>query len=233
MPRATKNDTVNDNKENTVLENEKDLTIKELKEQNKLLQEKLEEISKYMMSEKSKQDEKPSLIANNPVLKEYVEPSPNKNIKIISLYYGSLNLSDGKNSIISFKKYGEVKNCIYSKLIDIVNNNLKFAQDGYFYIANEDAVYYLGLSDSYKKIQPKEVLDNICDYDESVIKSIGSVLTDEQKNTISYGLATRKFYGEKLDLNKIDILSKAIGINILDKEAEMRESKKNEELAKA
>ena len=233
MPRATKNDTVNENKENAVLENEKDLTIKELKEQNKLLQEKLEEISKYMMSEKSKQDEEPSLIVDNPVLKEYVEPSPNKNIKIISLYYGSLNLSDGKNSIISFKKYGEVKNCIYSKLIDIVNNNLKFAQDGYFYIANEDAVYYLGLSDSYKKIQPKEVLDNICDYDESVIKSIGSVLTDEQKNTISYGLATRKFYGEKLDLNKIDILSKAIGINILDKEAEMRESKKNEELAKA
>lgn len=233
MPRATKNDTVNENKENTVLENEKDLTIKELKEQNKLLQEKLEEISKYMMSEKSRQDEEPSLIADNSVSKEYVEPSPNKNIKIISLYYGSLNLSDGKNSIISFKKYGEVKNCIYSKLIDIVNNNLKFAQDGYFYIANEDAVYYLGLSDSYKKIQPKEVLDNICDYDESVIKSIGSVLTDEQKNTISYGLATRKFYGEKLDLNKIDILSKAIGINILDKEAEMRESKKNEELAKA
>lgn len=233
MPRATKNDTVNENKENTVLENEKDLTIKELKEQNKLLQEKLEEISKYMMSEKNKQDEKPYLIENNPASKEYVEPSPNKNIKIISLYYGSLNLSDGKNSIISFKKYGEVKNCIYSKLIDIVNNNLKFAQDGYFYIANEDAVYYLGLSDSYKKIQPKEVLDNICDYDESVIKSIGSVLTDEQKNTISYGLATRKFYGEKLDLNKIDILSKAIGINILDKEAEMRESKKNEELAKA
>lgn len=233
MPRATKNDTVNENKENMVFENEKDLTIKELKEQNKLLQEKLEEISKYMMSEKSRQDEEPSLIADNSVSKEYVEPSPNKNIKIISLYYGSLNLSDGKNSIISFKKYGEVKNCIYSKLIDIVNNNLKFAQDGYFYIANEDAVYYLGLSDSYKKIQPKEVLDNICDYDESVIKSIGSVLTDEQKNTISYGLATRKFYGEKLDLNKIDILSKAIGINILDKEAEMRESKKNEELAKA
>ena len=158
--------------------------------------------------------------------KIYEEPSANKNIKIISLYYGSLNLSDGHATTLSFDKYGQVKNCLYGKLVDIVNKNSKFAEEGYFYIADKGAVYHLGLSDIYKNIKPKEVLDNICIYDDSSIKSICDTITDTQKEEMAYGLAYRKFNGESLDYNKLTLISKLINKDILAMIKDMEESSK-------
>ena len=130
------------------------------------------------------------------------------------------------NAKLSFSKYGQSKNCLYGKLIDIVNHDIKFAKAGYFYIADKAAVYHLGLTDDYKHIQPKEVLDNICNYDISVIKDIGSTLTDEQKENLSFGVAKRMYDGEVFDLNKIKALSDSININIENLCEEMKQTEK-------
>ena len=145
------------------IESLKDKEIEELKRQIAMLANKLSEIT-GVPKENTKDIDNEKHYVENDINKAYEEPSPTKNIKLISLYYGSLNLSDGKNSKISFDRYGQVKNCLYSKLVDIVDNNAKFAESGYFYIADKAAVYNLGLADVYKNIKPKEVLDNICDY---------------------------------------------------------------------
>lgn len=158
---------------------------------------------------------------------ELSEPLPNKNIKIVSLYYGTLNLTDGHGTKLTFNKYGDTKNCLYGKLVDIINHDLKFAEAGMFYIADKAAVYHLGLSDAYKSIQPKEVLNNIYKYDDNTINSICATLTDEQKDAISFGLAKRIHDGEKLDLNKIAVVSQAIGIDIAKLVEEMQEVDRN------
>ena len=94
------------------------------------------------------------------------------------------------------------------------------------YIADKGAVYHLGLSDIYKNIKPKEVLDNICSYDDSSIKSICDSITDTQKEEMAYGLAYRKFNGESLDYNKLTLISKLIDKDILAMIKDMEESSK-------
>lgn len=218
------------NNENINIGTEDNDRIKRLEEENAELQKKLNKIIELMQSSQSTKINNVEVpIVDNNI--EYEEPLPNKNIKIISLYYGSLNLSDGINTKLSFDKYGQVKNCLYSKLVDIVNHDIKFAQEGLFYIADKAAVYHLGLSDYYKKIQPKDVLDNICNYDNNIIISIGQSLTDSQKETLSFGIAKRMFDGEIFDLNKIEVLSKAINTDIKKMVEDMQsfeESRKEE-----
>ena len=185
---------------------------------------KLEEILKKTQEENNKLKE--MLNEEDIYIQEYPEPAPNKNIKIISLYYGVLNLFSETGVKLSFNHYGQVKNILYNKLIDVINSNLKFAENGYFYILDKDAVYHLGLTDAYKKIQPKEVIDNLYDYDETVINQIAKKLTDEQKFSLLYGIAERIFHGEKLDLNKISVLSKALNKDINDLVKEMQSVEK-------
>lgn len=220
-------ETVSENSENTNIQTEesvtnsvgieslKDKEIEELKKQIAMLASKLSEITD-VSKENTKDINNEKHYVENDIDKVYEEPSPTKNIKLISLYYGSLNLSDGKNSKISFDKYGQVKNCLYSKLVDIVDNNAKFAESGYFYIADKAAVYNLGLADVYKNIKPKEVLDNICDYDDGSIINICETITNEQKDELAFGLARRKFNGENLDYNKLVLISKHINKDIIE-----------------
>ena len=197
------------------IESLKDKEIEELKRQIAMLANKLSEIT-GVPKENTKDIDNEKHYVENDINKAYEEPSPTKNIKLISLYYGSLNLSDGKNSKISFDRYGQVKNCLYSKLVDIVDNNAKFAESGYFYIADKAAVYNLGLADVYKNIKPKEVLDNICDYDDGSIINICETITNEQKDELAFGLARRKFNGENLDYNKLVLISKHINKDIIE-----------------
>jgi hypothetical protein len=157
---------------------------------------------------------------------EYAEPSPNKQIRLISLCYGCLNLSTepfGKGKLITFSKYGESKTILYSTLIDIVNNNRKFAENGAFYILDKDAVYYLGLTDYYKGILSKDIMDNIYDYSATEISSLLESATDEQKEVLVRNAIDSIYNNKPIDLNKCDIIGKAYGVNIMDKVSEMRQ----------
>ena len=212
-----------------IVENVTDLSetqesINQLKKENEELRKQLQVIIDSLNANTKSSPSHTWDVEEESYEQDYPEPPLNKNIKVISLFHGSLNLSDGLNAKLSFSKYGQTKNCLYSKLIDIVNHDMKFAKAGYFYIADKAAVYHLGLSDDYKHIQPKEVLDNICNYDDNIIKNIGSTLTDEQKDNLSFGIAKRMFDGETFDLNKIKILSDSININIEGLCKEMKET---------
>ena len=72
---------------------------------------------------------------------EYPEPDANKQIKIMSMFYGSLNLNNNSNRsagrILTFHKFGEIKSVLYHDLVDYVNNERKFAEEGYFYILDK------------------------------------------------------------------------------------------------
>lgn len=67
---------------------------------------------------------------------EYPEPDANKQIKIMSMFYGSLNLNNNSNRsagrILTFHKFGEIKSVLYHDLVDYVNNERRFAEEGYF-----------------------------------------------------------------------------------------------------
>ena len=154
------------------------------------------------------------------------EPSSNKNIKIMSMFYGTLNLATqpyGAGRIVSFDRYGQIRTVLYSTLVDIVNTNRRFAEEGYFYIMDKDAVYHLGLSEFYSdRIVPKKVLDDILTYDESNISTIVENLTEAQKETLAQDVLNKMFNGKNLDLNKVGILGKYLNVDFNAKLSEMK-----------
>ena len=155
----------------------------------------------------------------------YTEPRADKQVRIMSLCYGTLNLSTepgGRGRVITFDKFGEVKTILYSVLIDIVNQNRRFAETGRFYIMDKDAVYYLGLEDSYKNIMTKEVMDNIDKYSAVDIEAFVSNAPHEQVEAMVRNIIQKMYNGNSIDLNKVDAISRASGINITEKVNEMK-----------
>lgn len=213
MP-TVKKDTVSSK---SVILDEKDIQIEEL-------QKKIEELTAMVQSVQNKSESKKVDV------EEYKEPDPNKQIRIISLYFGELNLSTepyGKGKLLSFSKYGETKTILYSTLIDIVNNNRKFAESGIFYILDKDATYYLGLSENYKNLLSKDIIDKIYDYSPSEITDLISNATEDQKYAIIQSIVNKLYNGKKIDLNKCDVIGKCCGVNISEKVEEMKKFDKN------
>lgn len=204
---------------------EKDDKIKELEKKNQDLEDKLNQLIELMTTKNSENTEnKINEKIEQTNLIEYEEPSPNKQVRVMSLCYGSLNLAEskGEKARLKFSKYGEIRPCLYSVLMNIVNNNRNFAEKGYFYILDKSVVYHLGLEEEYKKIVNNDCINNICNYNTPEIKDIVSVMNNEQKETMIRLLCDKIYNGETVDYNKIETISKYSNINIQAKVDEMR-----------
>ena len=235
MPKTStkKPNTTNTNTSSNVIDN---ATLEAIINQNKTLMQQnadLQEAIKKLLEAPvrtevvEKAPETSEYIAYEDESEEYPEPAANKQIKLISLTYGKLNLASAKGSEarkVRFTEYGQVRNVLYSTLIDIVNTNPTFAENGMFYIADKNAVYHLGLTSAYKKIQAQNVLDNICAYDESTMKSIYDGLSKVQQENCIYGIALRLSRGENFDANKIDLLNRIANVDIRAKVDELKKA---------
>ena len=146
------------------------------------------------------------------------EPNANKQIKVISMFFGSLNLCNNKNrsagKVITFDRFGQVKSILYHDLVDFVNNERKFAEEGYFYILDKNAVYHLGLSENYTKLIDSNIMKNILSYGISDIEAIVANMTPVQQNTLVQYLASKIYNDESVDMNKIELINKITGQNI-------------------
>lgn len=140
---------------------------------------------------------------------------PDKQIKLVSLCYGTLNLNDGR-SILRFDHFGQTKSCLYSRLTDIVNTDSSFAEEGLFYICDPNAVYHLGLSDVYSRIFNLNVITSICTRSNDEIEEIVNTMNDAQKQVLVQNIVYRTANGENFDLNKVNLISKLTKVNIND-----------------
>lgn len=147
---------------------------------------------------------------------EYIpeEPDLSQNIRIKSLYVGSLNLSYGDGKSIQFTNYGQECPVLYRDLISIVNMNRRFSDTGYFYITNPSAVYHLGLSETYKHILDFKTIENICTMNIEQVENVVSNVTDYQKSLIAERLAMKMANGENVDRNIIARIDKILGADI-------------------
>lgn len=218
-------------KENTESQIDKNnnLEIEALKKANDELKNQLDTLMKMM--ESFTQKEKDLIVENHEKIDEnnstefLEEPNPGKMIRIVSLCRGSLNMDEDNTGrgLIHFDKYGETKTVLYSSLVNIVNNNRKFAEKGLFYILDKSAVYYLGLQDVYKKIITNDVIDNILNYDDVDIVKIINNTEPTQIQTMANNLVDKIYYGANLDLNKVQLISNESGIDIMGKVKQMKE----------
>ena len=159
---------------------------------------------------------------NNGDYEEDKDINPNKKTRITSLTYGYFSLYAPNRGFLKFPNYGSYHTVSYAQLVDYVNACRTAAENGNFYIHNQDMVEDLGLSEIYETILNDKIIDKILFSNELEIKDILSNTTDAQKNSICALVCQKVYDKEMTDMGKIDDISKAIGVDILKKVGEMK-----------
>ena len=151
------------------------------------------------------------------------QPRPDAMIRLQSLTKGELCLNVNGSVAINFDKYGDIKPVLYSELMNIVNNNRRFAEEGAFYIMDDASVKYLGLSRYYDNILSYDEIESLESYSDDELRTIITKISDFQKDVVSLVLANRIYNDEQVDRNKIEVISKACEIDIAKRAREMKQ----------
>lgn len=137
----------------------------------------------------------------------------NKLIKVVSLFHGILNLITNSGKVITFNHFGAIKPITFGDLMEICDRQKRLAEEGYFMILDKDAVEALYLTEAYKKIVSKEVIENIITLPEEKIKEILENTTDAIKESIIDTIIKGINAGDirYLDKNKIYFIGQILG----------------------
>ena len=152
--------------------------------------------------------------------------NPNKKTKVTSLTYGYFSLYAPNRGFLKFPNYGSTHTITYAQLIDYVNACRTATENGNFYIHNQDMVEDLGLAEIYEAILNDKVIDKILYSNDIEFSDILSNTTQTQKDSICALVCQKVYNKEMTDMSKIDEISKAIGVDILSKVNEMKDSSK-------
>ena len=151
------------------------------------------------------------------------QPRPDAMIRLQSLTKGELCLNVNGSVAINFDKYGDIKPVLYSELMNIVNNNRRFAEEGAFYIMDDASVKYLGLSRYYDNILSYDEIESLESYSDDKLRTIITKISDFQKDVVSLVFANRIYNDEQVDRNKVEVISKACEIDIAKRAREMKQ----------
>ena len=170
------------------------------------------------------------MMMNMPNVGTTIEPeidkdiNPNKKTRITSLTYGYFSLYAPNRGFLKFPNYGSYHTVSYAQLVDYVNACRTAAENGNFYIHNQNMVEDLGLAEVYETLLNDKIVDKILYSNDLDVKDILSNTTPSQKQNIS-SLVCEKVYNKELtDMARIDEIGKAIGVDILKKVNEMKET---------
>lgn len=151
---------------------------------------------------------------DSPSEEDYTEPEDGKSIRVRSLFNGTLNLTYGDRRFVTFNKYGDENRVLYRDLIQIVNMNHKFAEEGYFEIEDANAVYFLGMTYVYNNIIKYKDIENICSYSDDKVKNLIENASDYQKSLVANRVAHQIVDGKNVDYNKVNLINKLCSVDI-------------------
>ena len=196
----------------------------QIEDENKILQERLDKLEALILNQSTQNSTLKEETFSVKGLEEYedkfcAEIPPNRYIKVMSLTNNTLVLSTGgmgKGKIFEFSKFGQVKNIVYSEVADIINNQDKFTKQGRYYILNKDVIINHDLEDVYTKLLTKKTIENIMEFDTKQIHDIFYNATEAQRKTIVSILINKLKDKDDVDLNKLNVISKIHGKNIIE-----------------
>lgn len=187
----------------------------ELKSQIAELRKQLEDMMAFqqdMINQNKEEDSEP--IEFDETEESYVEISPMKPIKVISLFNGGVNLSTGGDTssakYFRFDKFGATKVLTYQDLQDVITNNRSFIEDGYVYICDKNVVRNNYLEDFYKRFLTVDVINNILTFSDDKIREMVSNTTVAIQETIISILVDRINRGEYVNRNKVAIVGESV-----------------------
>lgn len=136
-----------------------------------------------------------------------------KNVSIVSLTVGGLNLMGTRPTPIRIEKQFETVSVSEAEATAIVTNMPNAARSGLFYILDAEFVEENELSDAYQNIlddkQFKQLLNQSSDYVVDIFKSA----SDAQKQIIISMIIDKKSHNQPVDANIVEQISKLSGVD--------------------
>ena len=152
--------------------------------------------------------------------KEDEELTSDTDILVKSMYRGTLVLStepSGGGVQYVFESFGEEQDIPFGDLKDICKNMRRFAQEGYFFIANADAVKKLRLTSSYGRMLPYEDMKELENKPADVVIELYKLASDLQKGEILNLFLEKYRSDEPVDVNVLRGIGEIIGRDLLQK----------------
>lgn len=184
MPKITK--TVNEKKEEII---EKKNIIEEIDYKAEYEKLKAETEAIKLENEKSDDEDNGDLMI-----------SPNKMINVTNLFFGILFL-EGIHGVIEFPGFGITRPMTFEDISHATSQARSFAEKGYFYIHDENAVKLLYLEDNYKHFIKKDKIKKILELSTNQIKDLIKNTTPVIKETIGSMLVDGLVKDDVLDYN--------------------------------
>lgn len=144
-------------------------------------------------------------------------------VPVVSMCQGELNLATqgrGQGNIYTFTDFGQIMDIPFGDLKDIVQHNQRFANEGYFYIVDEEVVKKLRKTSEYNKMLPPDVIENIFKNDANKIIDLYNMAPRGQKETIVEMIKNKRLQGIDVDANVLVKLGELTGIDFVGIEAE-------------
>lgn len=144
-------------------------------------------------------------------------------VPVVSMCQGELNLATqgkGQGNIYTFTDFGQIIDIPFGDLKDIVQHNQRFANEGYFYIVDEEVVKKLRKTSEYNKMLPPDVIENIFKNDANKIIDLYNMAPRGQKETIVEMIKNKRLQGIDVDANVLVKLGELTGIDFVNIEAE-------------
>ena len=206
MPRTKS--VVNDNINNN------DDELKKSKEENEKMLDIIKELKNQVESLKKEVDSQKDNSKDN----EYYKQSYATNkIKCINLMHNMLNVStepDGQGRVYSFDNYGSYKMIPFDQLADIVSSYPYTMEHGLLYICDKKVVDILGLTDDYKNIYTKDVIDKMIYLRRESDADIFIGMEENLRKSTAIEIAKLYNAKEKFDYNMLREIKEKTGIDI-------------------
>lgn len=131
-----------------------------------------------------------------------------KKVKVVNLLNMKLNLSTegfGNGRLFQFDDYGSVVSMSATHLEDILSIGAfrKQAEEGWFYICDNDIVEEMDLADAYEVIHDKKTIDYIATLSEDVCVDMFCGLSNAMKESVATLMAEKINSGKPLDRNRL------------------------------
>lgn len=144
-------------------------------------------------------------------------------ITVISQTNGKLVIStegNGIGTVYRFEEFGEAQDIPFGDLKDIVKNKPRFAREGAYYIANEEAVKKLKLTKYYSNIIDEKLFEHLFEADSNVVIKAYENAPKMQKEQIEIMIQNRLDHKQEVDGNVLMKIGKLSGKDFLKQEEE-------------
>jgi hypothetical protein len=143
---------------------------------------------------------------------------PDKTISVMSMLPWTLVLrSDRSKKSYVFNRQFQIKRIPFGDLRDILDDNITFAENGYFQVLNKDVVRAYGLDEAYENALDREGFERIFGTDVKTSISLLESINKKQVDVIANILISKLKSGEDVDMNLVYATASKSGIDIVEK----------------